>query len=69
MNLTKRFRLTLFEKEGYIVIQQRFCFFWITLYDDNGTIQFKNVIQAEEYLHKEKKPGDKYIIDYRKVVN
>jgi len=70
MSLTKKFRLNLFEKEGYIIIQRRFCFIWITLYDENNEVmQFKNVLQAEEHLHKEKRPSDKYIIDYRKTIN
>jgi hypothetical protein len=65
---TKMFRLCLYEGDSFITIQKRVCFFWITLYgDDNEIMRFKNFLQAEEYLSKEKKFGEIFIIDYRKI--
>jgi len=66
--IPKRFRLCLFDRDGFITIQRRICFIWITLVDeDSQVLKFKNVLQAEEYLNKEKKFGEIFIIDYRKV--
>lgn len=67
MYKTKRFRLSLYESEGFIIIQRRVFFIWITLYDDGEVIKFKNVFMAEEYLNKLKKFGEIFIIDYRKI--
>lgn len=65
----KRFRLTLNEKGGYITVERRLFLLWITLYDDDGDmIKFNNNIAAEQFLNNEKKFGETFIIDYRKVV-
>jgi len=64
----KRFRLCLYENEGFIAIQRRVFFIWITLVDDDREVmKFKNVLEAETWLNKEKKFGEIFIIDYRKM--
>ena len=66
--IPKRFRLNLYENDGFITIQRRVCFVWITLVDDDRDIlKFKNVLEAETWLNKEKKFGEIFLIDYRKV--
>lgn len=67
-NLPIRYRINLYERDAFFTIQRRVCFIWITIYDDNREImKFKNPQEAEAYLNKEKKFGEVYIIDYRKV--
>jgi len=65
----KRFRLRFFEKKGFMTIQRRVCFLWITLVDDKGDdIQFKYLTDAEHYLNREKKFGEIFIINYQKIM-
>lgn len=67
--MTKHFKLVFYENLNTIIIQRRVCFFWITLVDtNNDTIKFKCVKDAEIHLNNEKRFGDKFIIDYRKII-
>lgn len=66
---TLRFRLTLYERRNYITIERRIFLFWITLFDEDGEqIKFNNNLLAEQYLNTEKKFGETFIIDYRKII-
>ena len=67
-NMPIRYRINLYERDGFFTIQRRVFLIWITLYDDDKEImKFKNPQEAEAYLNKEKKFGEVYIVDYRKV--
>jgi hypothetical protein len=66
--IPKRFRICLYEQDAFLVIQRRICFIWITLVDDDSEImKFKTPQEAEAWLNKEKKFGEIFIVDYRKV--
>jgi hypothetical protein len=66
--MTKKFKICLYEKDNFITIQRRICFFWITLVDDDNEIRkFKSISSVEEYLNREKKFGDIYTVEYQKI--
>ena len=69
MKKTKHFRLTFYESIGIIILEQRICFLWVDLVDDEGNlISFTNIVEAEDYLNREKRFGETYIITYKKVI-
>lgn len=69
MKKTKHFRLTFYESRGIIILEQRICFLWVDLVDDEGNlISFTNIVEAEDYLNREKRFGETYIITYKKVI-